>query len=100
MRHATELGMARASDRQIFDWARSNGAIVITFDEDFADRRGFVSEGSVGVVRLRVWPTTEEAVEVALERLLGEVPATQLRNSLVVVARNSIRVLPLDTGAG
>ena len=98
VRHATELGMARSSDIELFDWARTHGAVVITFDEDFADKRGFVSSGGVGVVRLRVWPTTEEETQAALQRLLDEVGDPQLRDSLVIVARTSIRVRSLGSG--
>jgi predicted nuclease of predicted toxin-antitoxin system len=32
-----ELGFAQADDRQIFDAARSAGAVVMTKDSDFAD---------------------------------------------------------------
>jgi hypothetical protein len=36
--HAAEAGLARASDLEIFGWAQTRGMVVITFDEDFADR--------------------------------------------------------------
>jgi predicted nuclease of predicted toxin-antitoxin system len=37
--HVRDLGLRGASDATIFDWAQKHGAIVITFDEDFADTR-------------------------------------------------------------
>ena len=45
-----------------------------------------------GVMRLRVWPTTIEKTEDALERVLREVPDDELRGSLVVVDSLRIRV--------
>lgn len=92
--HATEVGLAGRSDREVFDWAQARQAIIVTFDEDFADRRSFPVGVHYGVVRLRVWPTTVEETQDALERLLGEVPPNELSGSLVIVGRTRIRVRP------
>lgn len=62
--------------------------------EPFADRRSFPVGVHYGVVRLRVWPTTIEETQDALERLLGEVPTSELSGSLVIVGRTRIRVRP------
>jgi predicted nuclease of predicted toxin-antitoxin system len=92
--HATEAGLAGKSDREVFDWAQAHQAIIITFDEDFADQRSFPVEAHYGVVRLRVWPTTIEETQDALGRLLREVPEIELSGSLVIVGRTRIRVRP------
>ncbi len=63
VRHVRDIGLRGASDKVIFDWAQKNNFIVITFDEDFADARMFPAGTHNGVIRLRVWPTTVEAVE-------------------------------------
>lgn len=47
-----------------------------------------------GIVRLRVWPTTTEEVQGALERLLAEVPDHELSGALVIIGRTHIRVRP------
>jgi len=52
--HVAELGLSRALDSEIFAWAQDHGAIIITFDEDFADRRMFPVGTHCGVVRLHV----------------------------------------------
>lgn len=92
--HATEVGLAGRSDREVFDWAQARQATIITFDEDFADRRSFPVGEHYGVVRLRVWPTTIEETQDALERLLGEVSTSELSGSLVIVGPTRIRVRP------
>ena len=43
-------------------------------------------------IRLRVWPTTIEETQDALERLLGEVPDEELARALVIVDRETIRI--------
>jgi predicted nuclease of predicted toxin-antitoxin system len=71
VRHVRDIGLRGASDQAVFDWAQKNKSIVITFDEDFADARMFPAGTHAGVIRLRVWPTTVEAAEAGLDRLLS-----------------------------
>ncbi len=39
--HVEEVGLSGRPDPQIFRWAQANQAIVVTYDEDFADTRSF-----------------------------------------------------------
>ena len=39
VRHVGDVGLRGAPDEQIFRWAQAHEAIVVTFDEDFADAR-------------------------------------------------------------
>ena len=72
--------------------AQERRSLIVTFDEDFADRRSFPVGSHHGVIRLHVWPTTVEETQSALERLLGEVADEELRGALVIVDRHRIRV--------
>ena len=71
--------------------AQDNQAIVITFDEDFADLRTF-PVGHAGVIRLRVWPTTIEETQDGLSRLFAEVSVDEIEGALVIVDRTKIRI--------
>jgi predicted nuclease of predicted toxin-antitoxin system len=92
IRHVREIGLRGASDKAVFDWAQKNKSIVITFDEDFADARMFPAGTHAGVIRLRVWPTTVEATEAGLDRLLNTTEDSTLVGSLIVVDRARVRV--------
>lgn len=92
--HTSEVGLQGKSDESIFRWAQQDGSLIITFDEDFADRRAFPLSQHHGVVRLRVWPTTIEETQRALERLFAEVAGHELSGALVIVDRTRIRVRP------
>lgn len=96
--HTSELGLSNATDNAIFDWAQEHEAIVVTFDEDFADQRAFPVGSHHGVIRLRVWPTTVEDTQQALGRLLAVVADEDLRGALVVVGQNQIRIRRAGTG--
>lgn len=90
--HARDAGLQGKPDREVFEWAQARGAIIITFDEDFADQRSFPSGTHHGVIRLRVWPTTVEETQNALERLLAEVSDDSLKGALVIIDRARIRI--------
>ncbi len=86
------MGLAGKSDRQVYEWAQTAHALIVTFDEDFADQRAFPVGQYCGVVRLRVWPTTIEVTQFALGRLFEEFTEAELRGCLAIVDRTHIRM--------
>ena len=72
--HTGDVGLSGKADEEVFVWAQQQSAVVVTFDEDFADGRSFPAQRHHGIVRLRVWPTTIEETEQALGRLLTRSP--------------------------
>ena len=92
--HTSDVELSGKSDEAVFSWAVQNKALIISFDEDFADGRSFPAREHHGIVRLRVWPTTIEETQQALNRLLQEVTDDELMGSLVIVDRSRIRVRP------
>jgi predicted nuclease of predicted toxin-antitoxin system len=90
--HTSDVALSGKADEEVFEWAQRNGALIVSFDEDFADGRSFPARDHNGIVRLRVWPTTIEETEQALARLFSEVSTDELIGSLVIVDRSRIRV--------
>ena len=90
--HVNAIGLKGAPDEVVFQTAQTEGAIVLTFDEDFADTRMYPVGSHGGVIRLRVWPTSIEQTERALARLLESVEDRDLVGSLVIVDDQRIRV--------
>ena len=90
--HTSDVGLSGQSDEAVFSWAVQHKALIISFDEDFADGRSFPAREHHGIVRLRVWPTTTEETQQALDRLFREVSDHELRGALVIVDPTRIRV--------
>jgi predicted nuclease of predicted toxin-antitoxin system len=90
--HTSDVELSGQSDEVLFAWAQTRQAVIVTFDEDFADQRSFPVGSHAGIIRLRVWPTTIEETQRALARLLAEVPDTELAQALVIVDREAIRI--------
>ncbi len=96
--HTSDVSLSGKVDEEIYSWAQQHRALIITFDEDFADQRSFPLSEHCGIIRLRVWPTTIEETQHALDRLLSQVSDQDLFGALVIVDRNRIRVRPKERG--
>jgi len=92
VQHVNDLGFAGRPDEFLYRWALDNTAIVVTYDEDFADVRFYRIGKPHGVVRLRVWPTTEEKTIDALSRLLDQLPPEEWLGRLIIIDNQKIRV--------
>jgi predicted nuclease of predicted toxin-antitoxin system len=90
--HVTELGFAGKEDAFLYRWAQAANAIIVTYDEDFADARMYPLGQHHGVIRLRVWPTTIEQTEKALLRLMNEIPEAEWIRSLIIINNSAIRL--------
>jgi hypothetical protein len=66
--------------------------VILTFDEDFTDQRSVPIGFQAGIIRLRIWPTTSEETQDALDRLLGEIPAAEFARALAIIDRERIRI--------
>ena len=92
VKHTSQIGLDNTDDDTIYEWGYQKQAIIITFDEDFADKRFFSTKDQPRIVRLRVWPTTIEEIQVSLQRLFSEFKDEDLFGALVIIDRQRIRV--------
>jgi len=76
----------------LYLWAQKKSAIIVTYDEDFADSRFYPLGHHHGIIRLRVWPTTIEQTQNAIERLITDLPPTRWHGCLIIIDNNKIRV--------
>jgi len=87
-----DLGLARATDREIMDAAVLQDRIVITYDSDFGDIREFPPGSYPGVIRLRIYPQTDEMLHPRLAELLRSVDAKRLRGALMILDNAKVRI--------
>lgn len=81
---AAAIGRSQATDSDLLRAAQELRRVFITRDRDFGTLV-FVQEISVGVIYLRVEPTTLSAVHKQLETILASYSEDQLRSAFVVV---------------
>jgi predicted nuclease of predicted toxin-antitoxin system len=95
IQHVNELGFQGRTDDFLYLWAQKNRAIIVTYDEDFADARYYPLGHHHGIIRLRVWPTTIEQTRSAIDRLIADVPPSTWRDCLIIIDNKKIRVRKL-----
>ncbi len=84
--HVADIGMQSASDRAIWDLADKDGWVIVTKDEDFAQRKTLTASGPQ-VVWLR-WPNGRRADLLArFEQVLPSVIAALERGESLVEVR-------------
>ena len=88
---ARELGLQRASDRDLLKAARSSNRIMLTRDTDFGTLV-FLHHQKGGVVLLRMSPSTVSDVHDTLRDLLQALDADQLLRRFCVVEADRYRV--------
>lgn len=89
--HVNALGFAGLTDQFLYEWAQREKAVIVTYDEDFADAHFHVHGQHAGVIRLRVWPTTIEETQKGLQRVLDNVPLPDIAGSLIIVDNRKVR---------
>jgi hypothetical protein len=67
-------------------------AIIVTYDEGFADSRFYPLGSHHGIIRLRVWPTTAEQTRKTMERFLSDVPPPSWYNCLIIIDSGKILI--------
>ena len=70
--HVNLIGLGAARDREIWTYARSKGAVIVTKDQDFADLARSERKGAA-VVWVRIGNATSVALWRALEPVMPEI---------------------------
>jgi predicted nuclease of predicted toxin-antitoxin system len=87
-----ELGLSGADDPVVRHAAIQQERILVTLDGDFANVLRFPSAETPGVVRFRIHPATEEAIDAALRLAIPRLAQMSLAGKLVVVDERKIRI--------
>jgi predicted nuclease of predicted toxin-antitoxin system len=79
------LASQGATDEQVLRFAVENGRVLVTLDADFANLMRFPPAQTLGVVRLKVHPATEERIRQAIRRALLYLQNIDITGRLAVV---------------
>lgn len=88
---AVEASLARAADPAVLEAAHAQGRILVTRDRHFGGLV-FTQGYTVGVIYLRLTPTTLPAVHAQLQRVLEHHPQADLEAAFVVVETGGYRL--------
>lgn len=88
---ASEVGVARADDIALLQWADDRGRILMTRDRDFG-RLVFMGGHRAGILLLRITPSTQDTVHDELGRVLETHTQSELQRAFVVVEAGQYRM--------
>ena len=99
--HASDLGLARATDTVLLDRAAADARIVVTADTDFPQLLALSRSTGPGVILVRGGDYTTDEIRSLLSRVLAAIPERTLAKSICAVDRRQVRcrALPLAPGA-
>ena len=101
-RHWKEIGDKKALDTELFDWARRNGAVVITRDIGLGDILAATNFNAPSVLLDRSSDSFSTQVFPIILQALRQTEEHLRQGALVVVTekRLRIRVLPMKPDSG
>jgi predicted nuclease of predicted toxin-antitoxin system len=87
-----EIGLSGADDEEVRAAAIAEQRVLLTLDADFANVLRYPPAETPGVVRLRLHPATEDAIDEMLKGAIPRVAEVSVRGKLVVVDEHKIRI--------
>ncbi len=90
--HVGEIGMSRASDVEILDYARREHRVCVTLDADFHALLVLRFEAAPSVVRIRIEGLQAVAMAELLLRIWPRIEAAVNDGALVTVTERQVRI--------
>jgi predicted nuclease of predicted toxin-antitoxin system len=89
--HVSDLGLAKALDVEILEYASREHRVIITADLDYPRLLALTQAEGPGLILFRGGNYSETEVKDRLERTLGAITNEDLPNSIVVIEKGRIR---------
>jgi len=95
--HVGDMGSATASDAQILEIGRLQGAVIVTLDADFHALLALSGMTGPSVIRVRIEGLRAEGLAALLVQVLEVCKADLMKGALVSVTESGVRIkhLPL-----
>ena len=94
--HARDVGLGRADDIEVMNYAIKDNSVLITKDLEFANLMIFPIESHYGVVVVRLPPFFKASQFVNILRdFLQSIDVKDLKNALAIVKVGRYRIKPL-----
>lgn len=87
-----ECDLSGADDSVVRAFAIGSGRILVTLDADFANVLRYSPSDSPGIIRLRIHPATERAIDDLLRSTILRLAGMDLDGKLVVADPKRIRI--------
>lgn len=96
--HLFELGMQKADDERVVEFAKQENRIILTMDLGFGEILAHSREQRPGIIIFRVRYPTPTKVNSLLSRLLSSVASKEIERSIIIIEEDRVRIrrLPIQ----
>jgi len=92
--HTGDIGLSRASDNEILEYARAEKRVIVTLDADFHAILAVANESEPSVVRIRQEGLKGPALADLIENIWPSIIEQLKSGAIVSVTEKSIRLQP------
>ncbi len=95
--HWSDVGAANALDREIMEWARSNGFVVFTHDLDFGTMLAFANAKAPSLFQVRTQDIAPGKIGPLVVFAFSQFEESLSKGAIVTIdeKRSRVRILPL-----
>ncbi len=90
--HTGDIGLSRATDRQILEYARNEKRVVITLDSDFHSILAVENAESPSVIRVRREGLKGPELAEIIDKIWSEIQDPLAKGAMVTITENAIRI--------
>lgn len=96
--HVGEIGLSKAKDTELIEYARENGRVIITLDSDFHAFLAVTNADSPSVIRIRIEGLKGSDMAGLIRQVWPKIAFSIAQGAVVTITEKSIRVheLPLS----
>jgi predicted nuclease of predicted toxin-antitoxin system len=96
---ANEIGLARAKDMEIMEYAADNDMVVVTADLDFGEILAYTKRNKPSMIIFRLRNPSPDHVNSLLSSILQRIEEPLEKGSIIIVEDDRVRIreLPIDS---
>ncbi|MBI4203859.1 MAG: DUF5615 family PIN-like protein [Betaproteobacteria bacterium] len=97
--HVGDIGLSRATDQRILDYAKRENRICVTLDADFHALLATTDAAKPSVIRIRKEGLNAKAIAELLLKVWPRVEQSAIEGAMITITEKSIRVRALPISA-
>ena len=90
--HAADIGLSKAKDSEILEYARDSGRLIITLDSDFHAHLAVTNADTPSVIRIRIEGLKAFEMAKLINAVWPKIDQEIQQGAMVSVTENAIRI--------
>ena len=83
-----------SKDRQVFEFAKLQNRILLTFDKHFLNRIKFPPKESSGIIFLKISPPLIDDIYFSLTKLFNSINSSEFKGKLFILTSTGFKIWP------